>query len=146
MTSSTAIQWIIYFNVLVGSVYLPSPWSKWPKCCHGQKLFQRSFAAKFCWKLSFAFCWKQNSFSKILLNLKVIQQNVGQAWFNGWRAKAIIYKKACAADETSRAYLKAKLPDGAEGYPCVHSRTNSLQTVRRYGTSQCGQDRDEFTY
>ena len=33
-----------------------------------------------------------------------------------------------------------------EGYPCVHSRTISLQTVRRYGTSQCGQDRDEFTY
>ena len=23
---------------------------------------------------------------------------------------------------------------------------NLLQTVRRYGTSQCGQDRDEFTY
>ena len=33
-----------------------------------------------------------------------------------------------------------------EGYPCVHSRTNSLQTVRGYGTSQCGQERDEFTY
>ena len=33
-----------------------------------------------------------------------------------------------------------------EGYPCVHSRTISLQTVRSYGTSQCGQDRDEFTY
>ena len=33
-----------------------------------------------------------------------------------------------------------------EGYLCVHSRTISLQTLRRYGTSQCGQDRDEFTY
>ena len=33
-----------------------------------------------------------------------------------------------------------------EGYPSVHSRTISLQTVRRYGTRQCGQDRDEFTY
>ena len=33
-----------------------------------------------------------------------------------------------------------------EGYPCVRSRTISLQTVQRYGTSQCGQDRDEFTF
>ena len=32
-----------------------------------------------------------------------------------------------------------------EGYPCVHTRTIFLQTVRRYGTSQCGEDRDEFT-
>ena len=54
----------------------------------------------------------------------VIQQNFAEPkthsakrqadLINGWRAKAIIYKKACAADETSRAYLKAKLPDGAD--------------------------------
>ena len=33
-----------------------------------------------------------------------------------------------------------------EGYLCVHSQTISLQTVQRYGMSQCGQYRYEFTY
>ena len=33
-----------------------------------------------------------------------------------------------------------------EGYPCVHSRAISLQTVRLYSMSQCGQYRYEFTY
>ena len=32
-----------------------------------------------------------------------------------------------------------------EGYLCMHSQTISLQTVKCYSTSQCGQDRDEFT-
>ena len=33
-----------------------------------------------------------------------------------------------------------------EGYPCVLSRTISLQTIRLYSTSQCEQYRYEFTY
>ena len=82
------------------------------------KLVQQNFADSKT--LSAKFCWWQNSISKILLIAKLIQQNIGQTWFNSWRVKAIIYKKACVADETSRAYLKAKLPDSADGFNRVY--------------------------
>ena len=49
------------------------------------------------------------------------------------------------SDSRQRGVTERKW-DLTEGYPCVHSRTISLQTVRRYGTIQCGQDRDEFPY
>ena len=43
--------------------------------------------------------------------------------------------------------VRFRTVENADRRLSVRALTNNLlQTVRRYGTSQCGQDRDEFTY